>query len=144
MKTQKYCTFHVGDWFLGVEVESVQEIVRFQQMTRVPLAPDVVEGLINLRGQIVVAIDLRRQLGLPPRSQDTQPMNVIVRTQDGPVSLLVDDIGDVVEVERERFDAPPDTLRGHVRELIRRVYQFDGRLLLVLDIERATTVADAA
>ncbi len=144
MSLHTYCTFYIDDFFFGVEVEKVQEIVRYQEMTRVPLAPEVVRGLINLRGQIVVAIDLRRQLGLADRPDENKPMNVIVRTADGPVSLLVDDIGDVVEVDSEQFDSPPDTLEGVARELIRGVYKFDGRLLLVLDIERATAVSAAA
>jgi len=66
-------TFFVADLFFGVDVLRVQEVLRFQQMTRVPLAPDVIEGLINLRGQIVTAIDMRRRLGLPPRAGAKRP-----------------------------------------------------------------------
>lgn len=64
---RQYATFLVDDWFLGVEVGLVQEVIRYQEMTRVPLASPVIAGLINLRGQIVTAIDLRRRLGLPDR-----------------------------------------------------------------------------
>jgi purine-binding chemotaxis protein CheW len=92
----------VADLFFGVDVLRVQEVLRFQQMTRVPQAPEVIEGLINLRGQIVTAIDMRRRLRLPPRAGDQTPMNMVVRTEDGAVSLLVDEIGDVLDV-----DAPP-------------------------------------
>src|SRR5712691_1623782 len=95
---RQLCTFMVGDLFFGVEVQQVQEVIRYLPMTRVPLAPRVVEGLINLRGQIVTAIDLRRRLELPERAEGQRPMNIVVRTAGGAVSLLVDDIGEVVEV----------------------------------------------
>ena len=134
---QQYCTFHLSDLYLGIEVERVQEVLRFQEMTAVPLAGHVVEGLINLRGQIVTAIDLRRRLELPERASDRDPMNVVIRTPEGAVSLLVDEIGDVVEVDDDRFEGPPPTMPAQVEQLIRGVIKFDDRLMLVLDAERA-------
>lgn len=136
---RQYCTFFVGGLFMGVDVQKVQEVIRYQQMTRVPLAPPVVSGLINLRGQIVTAVDLRRRLGLVPRNGE-QPMNVVVRTDDGAVSLLVDEIEDVREVQAETFERPPETLRGGARELITGVYKLKDRLLLILDTEKAVTI----
>src|SRR4051794_12779286 len=115
----------------------VQEIVRPQEMTRVPLAPHVVRGLINLRGQIVTAIDLRRRLDLEDRPADQLPVNVVVRTDDGAVSLLVDEIGDVLQVADQLFERPPETLKGTARELIRGAYKLQDRLLLILDTEQA-------
>lgn len=137
----QFCTFYLDGLYLGVGVRQVQEVIRYQEMTRVPLAPNVVSGLINLRGQIVTAIDLRRRLGLPDRPADELPMNVVVRSDDGAVSLLVDEIGDVVEVDEDTFERAPETLRGVARELIRGVYKREGELLLVLDNNRATSVA---
>src|SRR5262245_46446739 len=93
-RSRQFSTFFLDDLYLGVEVLRVQELIRFQEMTRVPLASPVVRGLINLRGQIVTAIDLRRQFGLPTAPADRDPMNVVVRTDDTAVSLLVDEIGD--------------------------------------------------
>lgn len=137
----QYSTFFVGELFFGIDVLCVQEVLRFQEMTCVPLAPEVIEGLINLRGQIVTAIDMRRRLGLPPRSTDVRPMNMVVRTEDSAVSLLVDEIGDVLEVEGSAFEVPPDNLAPEARELIRGVYKLKDRLLLVLDTERAVDLA---
>jgi purine-binding chemotaxis protein CheW len=139
-----YCTFELGGLFFGVEVLKVQEVIRFQRMTAVPLAPSVVSGLINLRGQVVTAIDLRRRLHLPDRGPDELPMNVVVRTEDGPVSLLVDEIGDVIEVEDANHEPPPSTLDGVVRDLVKGVYKLDGRLLLVLDVDKALRLPAAA
>jgi purine-binding chemotaxis protein CheW len=138
---QQLCTFFVDGLFLGVEVEKVQEVIRYQEMTRVPLAPGVIGGLINLRGQIVTAVDLRKRLDLNERPVDDFPMNVVVRTDDGAMSLLVDDIGDVVEVDERSFESAPDTLTGVTRELIRGVYKLDKQLLLLLDTEKAVSSA---
>lgn len=138
-----FCTFRLGSLNLGVEVSNVQEVIRYQPTTRVPLTSTSVHGLMNLRGQIVTAINLRSRLGLPASEIDTPLMNVVVRSTDGPVSLLVDEIGDVVEVDRERFEPPPETLQGPHREFIRGAMKLDDNLLLLLDtssVLRAETV----
>jgi purine-binding chemotaxis protein CheW len=142
--SKQYSTFFLNGLFFGVEVLKVQEVIRYQEMTRVPLAPRMIEGLINLRGQIVTAIDLRRRLDLPPRPEGQLPMNVVVRTDDGAVSLLVDEIGDVVEIQDDTYERPPETLSGVARELIQGVYKLKERLLLILDTERTVAVPTAA
>ena len=138
--SKQYSTFFLNGLFLGVEVLKVQEVIRYQEMTRVPLAPDMIQGLINLRGQIVTAIDLRRRLELPPRPEGNLPMNVVVRSDDGAVSLLVDEIGDVVEIQDEAYERPPETLKGVARELVTGVYKLKERLLLILDTERTVSL----
>lgn len=134
--SRQLSTFFVADLFFGVDVLCVQEVLRFQQMTSVPQAPEVIEGLINLRGQIVTAIDMRRLLRMPLRAEDVTPMNMVVRTEDGAVSLLVDEIGDVLDVEVATFEPPPENLDTAARELVRGVFKLKDRLLLVLDTER--------
>jgi purine-binding chemotaxis protein CheW len=137
----QFSTFYVADLFFGVDVLHVQEVLRAQQMTAVPQAPEAIEGLINLRGQIVTAIDMRRRLNLPKQSGDQPPMNVVVRTSDGAVSLLVDEIGDVLEMDGATFERPPENLDPTARTLIRGVYKLKDRLLLVLDEERTVDLA---
>jgi purine-binding chemotaxis protein CheW len=134
--SRQYATFFVDGLFFGVEVLQVQEVLRYQEMTPVPLAPDVIEGLINLRGQIVTAVDMRRRLKLKPRPEGQTPMNTVVRTAEGAISLLVDEIGDVLEVEGETFEATPDNVEPAARELLRGVYKLKDRLLLILDTEK--------
>jgi len=141
--THQFCTFFLNDLMFGIEVQTIQEVIRYQQMTPVPLAPATVHGLINLRGQIVTAIDLRTRLELPPREGEILPTNVIVRTPDGAVSLLVDEIGDVVEVDPDLYERPPETLAGTARELVTGVYKLENRLLLILDVGSAVTVASS-
>ncbi len=137
---KQYCTFLLNGLFFGVDVLGVQEVIKFQSMTQVPLASRVVSGLINLRGQIVTAIDLRRRLELDDRAEDSPPMNVVVQTDDGPVSLLVDDIGDVLEVSDETFEPPPPTMKGIARDLITGVHKLDEGLLLILDMPKVVQV----
>ena len=133
----QFATFSIGDLFFGIDVLNVQEVLRHQQMTRVPLAPGVIRGLINLRGQIVTAVDMRGRLGLPALRTAGASMNMVVRTQEGAVSLLVDEIGDVLSVDEATFEPPPDNLSPVARNLIRGIYKLKDRLLLVLDTERA-------
>ncbi len=141
--TCQFCTFTVDGILLGVDVLDVQEVIRHQAMTKVPLAPTVVRGLINLRGQIVTAIDLRCRLGLRSRPSGELPMNVVVRTDEGAVSLLVDEIGDVLEIDDDSFEKPPETLKGAARKLISRVSKLNGRLLLALDVKRTVDLSIA-
>lgn len=126
----------------GTPVARVQEVIQQQEMTSVPLAPDVVAGMMNLRGQIVCAIDLRRRLQLPDRAADQTPMSVVVRTNQGTVSLLVDEIGDVIEVTDEARERAPETLQGVAREVIEGVYKLPDRLLLALDVNRVAEVGE--
>ena len=142
-QTRQFCTFYVDSLFLGIDVQQIQEVIRYQGMTRVPLAAAAISGLINLRGQIVTAIDLRCRLGLPLRKPDEPPMNVVVRDGENAVSLLVDRIGDVLEVNDDLFESPPSTVRASVRGLIVGAYKLSERLLLVLDTGRVLAESDS-
>jgi len=134
---QQFCTFYLQDQFFGVPVQQVQEVIRYQEMTRVPLMPEVIRGLINLRGQIVMAVDLRKRFGMEDRPESQKPMNVVIRSDDGAVSFLVDEIGDVIEVEEDCAEQPPETLPADTRELLQGVYKLKDHLLLELNIKRA-------
>ena len=135
--TSQLATFWLDGDLFGVEVEHVQEVLRSQSITRVPLAPAAVAGLINLRGQVVTAIELRERLGRRPRPDGQEAVVIVVRLHGEAVSLLVDSIADVVDVDIRDFEAPPDTLDGVGRELIRGAYKLSGQLLLALDVNRA-------
>jgi purine-binding chemotaxis protein CheW len=113
-------------------------------MTRVPLAPPVVRGLINLRGQIVTSIDLRRRLGMKNRADDLPPVNVVVQTSDGAVSLLVDEIGDVLDVPQRKIETPPATIRGESRALLIGVHQRADKLLQILNVDEVVNLALAS
>ena len=132
----QYVTFQVADCLYGVDVTGVQEVLPPQPRTPTPLAPATVAGLVNLRGQVVLAVDLRQRLALPPR-EDEEPMMVVVRVGSETVSLLVDHIGEVVTVGPETFAEPPETLPVALRALVRGAHRLPDRLLLVLDVDQA-------
>lgn len=135
--SRQLATFRLDARTYGIDVVRVQEVLRNQPRTRVPLAPSTVAGLINLRGQVVTAVDLRERLELPRRAEGVQPMVVVVRVGDEPISLLVDSIGDVVDVQDDEFEPPPETLVGPARDVILGAYKLDGLLLLALDVDLA-------
>ena len=141
---KQICTFYVDDHFFGVEASCVQEVIHYQEMTRVPLTPDCVCGLINLRGQIVTAIDMRKRLGFPDRPAGKLPMNVVINGEEGAVSLLVDRIGDVIDVSAAEFEKPPNTLTGPTRDLIEGAYKLQGKLLLLLNTIQTMQLSSAA
>ncbi len=141
-QTHQFCTFYLDKLLFGVDLEKVQEVIRYLEITEIPLAPRVVSGLMNLRGQIVTGIDLRRRLDLPDRPGGKPPMNVVIRSVDGAVSLQVDAIGDVVEVTEDSFERPPETLQGKVREVILGVHKLEKQLLHILNTEKACETAE--
>jgi purine-binding chemotaxis protein CheW len=140
MTTEHMCTFDVDDLFIGIEVSRIQEILRAQPITHVPLAASVIRGLMSLRGQIVPVLDLRQRLGVAPATAEIEQFNVLIRTSDGPISLLVDRVGDVLEVDEDSFEPAPDTLNVAYRSLIRGAYKLEKRLLLALDPTIAVTI----
>jgi purine-binding chemotaxis protein CheW len=144
MPARQLCTFFLDGLFYGIDVVRVQEVIRYQEMTRVPLAPPDVRGLINLRGQIVTAIDMRRRVGLPDRAGDVLPMNVVVRTDDGAASLLVDEIGDVIEVSEASYEAAPNTVPAGLRAVLQRVIKLQKQLLIELDADKLLSAATPA
>ncbi|HET9140532.1 chemotaxis protein CheW [Actinophytocola sp.] len=145
MATVQYATFEVADQLFGLEVNRVQEVLSFSEYTPVPLAPDYVGGLFNLRGQVIAALDLQVRLGLPPRDLTAgEAMNVIVRLEDESVSLLVDRIGDVVELDDAAAEPPPDTLAGPIRDLITATFPVENRLMLALDARAAVRTEQTA
>lgn len=135
------CTFRVGPMKLGIDVHEVQEVIREQQMTRVPGSHDLVQGLMNLRGRIVTALDLSKRLGIPEDPRHRALTNVVVRTDENPVSLLVHEIGDVVTVTSDSFEPPPETLLGVPRELIRGAWKLNDGLLLGLNTQAVLQIA---
>lgn len=133
--TTQFVTFTLADELYGIEVQGVQEVLPARTFARVPLAPRDVAGLISLRGQVVLAVDLRAQLGLPAAAPDAERMMVVVRVGHEVVSLLVDQIGEVVDVEDDQFESPPQTLPVDRRAAIRGSYKLPQRLLLALDVD---------
>lgn len=131
---QQLTTFFLGNDLFGIEVMKVQEVTGKQQVVSVPLSPGFLQGLVNLRGQIATAIALQELLKIPGANQDPQN-SVVCRIDGNLVSLLVDTIGDVIELEANQFEPSPETLKPETRRFIKGVYKTQGRLLSVFDLD---------
>lgn len=130
---RQLCTFLLDGQLFGISVDCVLEVIRSLPITQVPLAPEAVCGLINLRGQIVTAVDLRRRLELsPPKDGQPPRMNIIIRTNEGPLCFPIDEVGDVMDVDAHLFEPVPETMTGVARKLIESVCKLPEQLLLVI------------
>ena len=140
---KQYVTFRVGNLCFGVDVAQAKEIIKYQAMTPVPLAPPFVRGLINLRGQIITAIDLRALLEMEPASSDMRPMNVVIQIGAEVISLLVDRVGDVIDIEPAWFEPTPETIAPQIGSLITGIFKLKKELVLIFDglacIERGSS-----
>ena len=137
-------TFTVAGNRYGVDVAHVREAVRAPRRTPVPLAPPEVDGLANLRGQIIMRIDPRHRLRLPPRPAELRPMLLVTEVDGETVGLLVDEVGDVIDVDPAEVLPPPRTLDPSLRTCITGAVPLPGDLLLVLDLGAVTAPAPSS
>lgn len=131
---QEFVTVMIEDQWFGIPVNSVRDVLGAQRIARIPLAPGEVAGSLNLRGRIVTAIDPRVRLGLPKR--DPSGMGVVVEHDGELYSLLIDSVGEVLNLPDDRHERNPATLNSLWREISAGIYRLDDRLLVVMDIAR--------
>lgn len=131
----QYSTFTIAGRIYGIDVKKVQEIVKQMPMTKVPLSPPFVVGLVNLRGQVATAIKLGTLFETESTMQD-KSMNVVCKYGDDLISFIVDDIGDVIEVSQKQFEPTPKTIAANIRELMHGVYKTEHALLSIIDVDK--------
>lgn len=138
----QYCSFLLDGLLFGIGSHEIQEVVTYRELRPVPLAPRAVAGLINLRGQVLVALDLRRQLELPERPVDMLPVGLVVRSAGETICLLADEAGGVVEAGDLSLEllSLPGTFSPRLRRLILGICQLESRLMHVLDTEQVCAV----
>ncbi|RMG87875.1 MAG: purine-binding chemotaxis protein CheW [Candidatus Dadabacteria bacterium] len=129
-------TFHAGDEEFGVNILEVREINRMMEITRVPHAPGFVEGVVNLRGQVIPVVDLRKRFGLPPRERDRSTRIVVVELGEKVVGFIVDSVSEVLRVPERLVEPPPPIVGGVDRQYIQGVVKLDDRLLILLDLRK--------
>ena len=137
----QYVSFWIGKQLLGVPVSIVQEVLNPQYIARTPRSRREIAGLLNLRGQIVTAVSLRRRLQLPDYESERGSMNVVLRFANESFSLLVDDVGDVINVSNQTMDPVPATLEPAWRDVTNGVYRLDGRLFVVVNVAAILNLA---
>lgn len=132
-----YLTIIIGSQTFGVPVLLVQDVLRRQVVTRVPLAPPEIAGALNLRGRIVTAIDVRKRLGLPPASEnESRDISVVVEHEGDLYSLIIDDVGDVLPLCHDDFQPVPATLSSHWKDVATAIHRLEDSLLVILDVPR--------
>lgn len=137
----QFSTFYINNQLYGIDVIQVQEIIKPQTITKIPLVPSFITGLINLRGQITTAINMKELLEIDKFEDQSDSnsafMNVICKFDSNLISLLVDDIGDVLDLEENCFEQTPQTIPEHIKKFLSGVYKVDKKTLLsVIDLNK--------
>jgi purine-binding chemotaxis protein CheW len=140
MANKQFCSFRLDQHHFIVDILVVQEIIREMTITRVPMAPPVIGGLVNLRGQIITAINLRQRIGLPINELVSASVHIVIQTNDGLISLLVDTIGDMVELDDDDYVTTPTFIDEQAREMISGVYKTAKGLYLLLDTNKVAAI----
>ncbi|MBM4253489.1 MAG: chemotaxis protein CheW [Deltaproteobacteria bacterium] len=130
---EQLTTFLIDGHLFGIDVLKIEEVTGKQKVYEVPRSPSFIRGLVNLRGQIVTALGLR-ELFQKDSSRREDQMSVVCKLDGNLVALVVDSIGDVVEIERSLFESPPDTIPAEVRRFIKGIYKMNGQLMSVIDL----------
>lgn len=136
MSTSQYTTFSLGDYHYAIDVMKVQEVTNEMQITQIPLAPNYVKGLINLRGQIATAIGLNELFDVHQNKKTSHCMTVVCKVDGHLISLIVDSIGEVIELAETNFEPTPDTIQGQIKKFMSGVYKTEDKILSIIDLEK--------
>ncbi len=134
--TYDFLTIRIAGQIFGIPVLQVQDVLGEQKVTRIPLAPPEVSGSLNLRGRIVTAMNVRRRLGLPDNDINKSNMSVVVEFENELYSLIIDEVGDVLGLNKDSFEKTPATLDPVWREVSTGIYRLEKDLLIVLDVPK--------
>ena len=132
-------SFKVGEEEFGVDILKVQEINKMTVITRVPNAPDFVEGVINLRGRVIPIVDLRKRLGLPEKQHDKNTRIIVVEIVNKTIGFIVDAVSEVLRISRDITEKPPELVAGIDADYITAVAKLEDRLLILLDLDKVLT-----
>ncbi|NOZ41971.1 MAG: chemotaxis protein CheW [Alphaproteobacteria bacterium] len=135
-ETRDFVTIRLSGQLCGIPVLEVHDVLSEQVITAVPLAPPAVAGVLNLRGRIVTAINLRKRLGLSEPEENSENMSIVVEYQEEPYSLLIDSVGDVMSFSEESLERNPVTLDACWQEVSGGIFRLEGELLVILDVEK--------
>ena len=140
-RTQEYVTATIGEQLFGLPIRRVQDVFMPERVTRVPLAPPEIAGVLNMRGRIVTLIDLRRRLGLPARAQAADVMAIGVELRGESYGLLIDAVGEVLRLDDTAREANPVNLDAELAQVSAGIHRLEGQLLMVLDVDRLLDIS---
>lgn len=136
LKNQQLVSFRIGSEEFGISIMKVQEIIRMQEITRVPQMPDFIEGVINLRGNVIPIIDLRKRFNLEISAKTNETRIVVVSVLDRIMGIIVDGVSEVLRLTDDQIEPPPPVISNIGKEYIKGIGKLDKRLLILLDIDR--------
>ncbi len=142
MQILQLVSFHIGDEEFAVDILNIQGINRMMEITKVPNSPDFVEGIINLRGQVIPVIDLRRRLGLPSVTPDKSTRIIVVEIQSKIIGFIVDSVNEVLRISKSIIEPPPVMVANIESEFITAVGKLEDRLLILLDLEKVLSIQE--
>jgi purine-binding chemotaxis protein CheW len=137
----EYVTTMIGGQLFGMPISRVQDVFMPERLTRVPLSSSDVAGVLNLRGRIVTAIDMRARLGLPKNEDGKPPMAVGVELRGESYGLLIDSIGEVLKLADDSREVNPVNLDPRLTKMADGVHRLEGQLMVVLDVDRILEIA---
>ncbi|MFL4985044.1 MAG: chemotaxis protein CheW [Xanthobacteraceae bacterium] len=140
----EYVTVVIGEQLFGLPISRVQDVFMPDRLTRVPLSAPEIAGVLNLRGRIVTAVDMRRRLGLPPRADARPPMAVGIELKGESYGLLIDTVGEVLKLADGTREPNPVNLDQHLARVSGGVHRLDGQLMVILDVDRVLETASDA
>jgi purine-binding chemotaxis protein CheW len=141
---QEYVTATIGSQLFGLPIRRVQDVFMPERVTRVPLAPPEIAGVLNMRGRIVTLVDLRRRLGLPDRTENGPMMAIGVESRGESYGLLIDAVGEVLKLDIEAREANPVNLDPELARVSAGIHRLDGQLLMALDVDRLLDIGPRA
>ena len=142
--SRDYLTILIANQRFGIPVLQVQDVLREQKITRIPLAAPEIAGSLNLRGRIVTAIDVRRRLNVPPPETKQTTMSVVVEHEEELYSLIIDRVGEVITLYDNQFEKNPGALDPAWRDVSMGIYQLDNELLVVMDVDKLLSNINAS
>jgi len=137
----EYVTVMIGGQLFGLPIPRVQDVFMPDRVTRVPLSAPEIAGVLNLRGRIVTAIDMRRRLGLPPRTDDKPSMAVGIELKGESYGLLIDTVGEVMKLSETTREPNPVNLDARLGRVSGGVHRLDGQLMVILDVDHVLNTA---
>jgi len=136
MAERQLVVFGLGEEEFGVDIIQVQEIVRLQEVTKIPNAPEFVEGIVNLRGKVIPLIDLRKRFGFSKVDHDDDSRIIVTMVNESLIGIIVDNVTEVIRLQEEQIEPPPGIVAGIGREYLQGVGKVENRLVVLLELDR--------
>jgi purine-binding chemotaxis protein CheW len=132
----QYLTFEIAGEDYGIEIANISEIKQIQAITWVPDMPDYIEGITNLRGDLIGVLDVRKRFGLPPKEYDDATCIIVIMYKEYLLGLIVDAVKETATIQEKDISSPPSAKLNHANYYIRNIGRVNGQIKLLMDLEK--------